>query len=204
MDFSSPVEAVIPGVQGRVLGVLARADTELTMSGVAQLAGVSVNRAVAVLNELIGLGLVQRREVGPAALVHLDRDNEAARAVLVLQEVSTHVVQRLRSTAGSIEPAPASLALFGSFVRGQASASSDLDVLAVRPRGVGVDDQGWDESLGLWSDQAARIAGSPVNLLIVGEDEVPRLLRRRRSVWGEIAKESIVILGASLDELDVA
>ncbi|MGA8725117.1 MAG: nucleotidyltransferase domain-containing protein [Acidimicrobiales bacterium] len=204
MDFSSPVEAVIPGVQGRVLGVLARADTELTMRSVAQLGGVSVNRAVVVLNDLIRLGLVQRREVGPAALVHLDRENEAARAVLALQEVSTKVVRRLRSSAGSIQPAPASLVLFGSFVRGQASADSDLDVLAVRSRDVGVDDPGWDESLGQWSDQATRIAGSPVNLVVVGEDELSALLRRRRSVWGEIAREGTVIMGAPLDELVVA
>jgi predicted nucleotidyltransferase len=198
------VEAVIPGVQGRVLGVLARADTELTMRSVAQLGGVSVNRAVVVLNDLIRLGLVQRREVGPAALVHLDRENEAARTVLALQDVSTNVVRRLRSIAGSVQPAPASLILFGSFVRGQASADSDLDALAVRPRDVGVDNPDWNESLGQWSDKATRIAGSPVNLVVVGEDELPALLRRRRSVWGDIASEGTVITGVSLDELVVA
>jgi hypothetical protein len=76
MDYDPPIEAVVPGVRGRVLGVLARADGELTMRSVAERAGISVNRAVSVLNQLIALGL--RRS---AALVRLDRDNEAANIV---------------------------------------------------------------------------------------------------------------------------
>jgi hypothetical protein len=46
VDYANPVEVVIPGVQGKVLGVLARTETELTMTTVAKLAGVSINRAV--------------------------------------------------------------------------------------------------------------------------------------------------------------
>ena len=42
-------------------------------------------------------------------------------------------ISRLSELAESIEPAPASLALFGSFARGTDDAGSDLDVLVVRP-----------------------------------------------------------------------
>src|SRR5664280_2454877 len=85
MDFGDPVEALIPGVQGRVLTVLARTEAELTMRAVAELAGVSANQATVVLNRLVHLGLVERRDVGSAGLVRLIRDNEAARAVLTRQ-----------------------------------------------------------------------------------------------------------------------
>ena len=57
MDYVHPVEAVIPGVQGRVLAVLARTETELTMRTVAELAGASANRATTVLNRLVHLGI---------------------------------------------------------------------------------------------------------------------------------------------------
>ncbi|MHB1913167.1 MAG: MarR family transcriptional regulator, partial [Acidimicrobiales bacterium] len=67
MDQVRPVEAVIPGVQGRVLGVLARGGTELTMRTVAELAGVSVQQASVVLGRLVALGLVHRRDAGSAA-----------------------------------------------------------------------------------------------------------------------------------------
>ena len=200
MDYISPIEAVVPGVQGRVLGVLARADTELTMRSVAQLAGVSVNRAVSVLNHLIALGLVERREAGSAALVRLDSHNEAAKIVLSLGDLRRRVIDRLRSLAKTMHPAPTSLVLFGSFVRGEAGASSDFDVLAVRPRKVSEDDEKWVEGLGQWVAGAGRIIGNPVNLLTVGEDELPSLIKRKQSVWREIAKDGLVLIGSGLPD----
>ena len=87
MDYVNPVEALIPGVQGRVLTVLARTEAELTMRSVAELAGVSANRATVVLNRLVRLGIVERRDVGASALVRLVRENEAARSVLSLVDL---------------------------------------------------------------------------------------------------------------------
>ena len=66
MDYVESLETIIPGTQGRVLGVLARTDSEMTMRRVAQLAGISPNRAVAVLRRLVSLGVVERREAGAA------------------------------------------------------------------------------------------------------------------------------------------
>jgi predicted nucleotidyltransferase len=201
VDYVTPIEAVVPGVQGRVLGVLARSDTELTMRSVAQLAGVSVNRAVSVLNHLVALGIVERREAGSAALVRLARDNEAARVVTSLRDLSSRVIDRLRSQSKTIRPAPASLVLFGSFVRDEARAASDLDVLAVRARHVSEDDPKWLEGLGQWVARATRIVGNPVSLLTVGQEELPGLLRRKQSVWREIAQDGLVLLGSELPDL---
>jgi predicted transcriptional regulator of viral defense system len=61
MDYSHPVEALIPGVQGRVLSTLARTEPELTMRGVAELAGVSPQQASLVLARLVELGVETRR-----------------------------------------------------------------------------------------------------------------------------------------------
>jgi predicted nucleotidyltransferase len=201
MDYVRSVEAVIPGVQGRVLGVLARSDAELTMRTVGKLAGVSSNRASAVLNHLVSLGLVERREAGTAALVRLARDNEAARAVLALAGLRETVIAQLRLTAESIEPRPASLVVFGSFARGEAHSRSDLDVLVVRAADVRDGDERWLDSLGWWSDQASRIAGNPVNLLEGTLDELPRLLDRERTVWRDIASHGIVLAGADILQL---
>jgi len=90
---------VIPGVQGRVLTALARTETELTMRTVAELAGVSANQATVVMNRLVHLGLVERRDVGSAGLVRLVRDNEAARAVLALVDLQHRVLARLAGEA---------------------------------------------------------------------------------------------------------
>lgn len=194
---------MIPGVHGRVLGVLARTESELTMRTVAKLAGVSVNRAVVVLHRLVDLGLVERRDVGAAALVRLDRENEAARAVLSLQDLSTRVVDRLRASAASIQPPPRSLVIFGSFVRSAATENSDLDIIAVRAQETAPDMPQWHDSLGRWGDLAARIAGNPVNLVVVGEDELSGLLRRR-GAWSGAREEGVVLAGVPLAEATVS
>lgn len=197
MDFASPVEALIPGVRGRVLGVLARTETPLTMRSVAEISGVSVNRAATVLNELIDLGMVERRDAGRAALVRLDRQNEAARIVLRLQDLRGAVVDRLRRGADDIEPAPLSLVLFGSFARGEARSESDLDVVAVAPSDV--DEEQWHASLGRWSDDAARTAGNPISLVTLEHDELRTLMRRRDGTWRKASEEGIVLAGVPLD-----
>jgi predicted nucleotidyltransferase len=201
VNYLTPVEAVIPGVQGRVLAVLARTETPLTMRTVAQLAGVSPNRAASVLNSLVELGLIERREAGSAALVRLIRGNEAARAVLHLANLREEVVAKLKKEAATIRPAPASLVLFGSFAAGRADAGSDLDVLVVRSPEVREEDPAWIESLGHWADEAGRIAGNPVNLLQVSEHDLPQLLRKRQSVWRDIGRHGEVLAGAELPDL---
>ena len=49
LDFVHPVEAVIPGAQGRVLAVLAETTAELNLRTVARLAGVSVAQVSRVM-----------------------------------------------------------------------------------------------------------------------------------------------------------
>jgi predicted nucleotidyltransferase len=201
VDYGAPIEAVIPGVQGRVLTVLARTEVELTMRAVAELAGVSANRATVVLNQLVRLGLVERRDVGAAALVRLVRDNEASRAVLSLANLRQEVLTRLSGEAKKIRPIPASLMVFGSFARGDAHENSDIDVLVVRPPGAPVDDGRWTAALGQWTDRAARIAGNPVNLLDVSVEELQRLVRRERAPWRTIVEEGVVLIGARPSEM---
>ena len=87
MDFRRPVEAVIPGVQGRILGVLAETTAELNLRSIARLSGVSPAQASRVLPELVALGLVERREAPPSALFAL---------------VDEHVAGRLRAQAESV------------------------------------------------------------------------------------------------------
>jgi predicted nucleotidyltransferase len=186
---------VIPGAQGRVLTVLARTEAELTMRAVAELAGVSANQTTVVLNRLVRLGLVERRDVGSAGLVRLIRDNEAARAVLALADLQRGVLARLAGEARKIRPAPACLVVFGSFARGDANENSDIDVLAVRPLGPKVDDGRWTTALGLWTDRASWIAGNPVNLLDVTMVELSSLVRREREPWRTIVEEGVVLVG---------
>jgi len=198
VDYVQPVEAVVPGVRGRVLGVLARVETELTIRTVSRLAGASVQQTATVIAELVSLGMVTRRDAGSSALVGLERENAAVGAVLALAQVGERVLERLRDSARDIEPQPASLIVFGSFARGDARLTSDLDVLAVRPIGLSPDDATWLDSLGQWESIARRIVGNPLHMFVVSQEEVQALMRRRSGPWRAIAAEGITLVGSSL------
>ena len=98
---------------------------------------------------LVVLGIVSRREVA-GRVPRETRTDERHRlsALLTLADARSTAIFRLSELAKSIEPAPASLALFGSFTRGHDDAESDLDVLAVRSDNVEPDDPSWLDSFG--------------------------------------------------------
>jgi predicted nucleotidyltransferase len=194
VDYSRPLEAVIPGTAGKVLGVLARTHAELPIRRVAQLGGVSRDRASIEIRRLVFLGIVSRREVAGASLVKLERTNAAAMALLVLADARSTAIARLSELAKSIEPAPASLALFGSFARGTDDAESDLDVLAVRSDEVEPDDPSWLDSFGNWQDLARVVVGNPVNVIETSRHELPALARTR-SLWRTIVDGAVTLAG---------
>lgn len=82
MDFLRPVEAIVPGAQGRVLAVLVETTAELNLRTLAELAGVSQAQASRVLPRLVELGVVERREVPPASLFRLVPEHVGSRALL--------------------------------------------------------------------------------------------------------------------------
>ena len=75
---------------------------------------------------------------------------EAARAIVRFAQLQQSVTALFVELARGIQPAPASLVIFGSFARGDAGVASDLDVLAVRADRVNADDSHWIDSLGEW------------------------------------------------------
>ncbi|MGA2806455.1 MAG: nucleotidyltransferase domain-containing protein, partial [Acidimicrobiales bacterium] len=103
-------------------------------------------------------------------------------------------IARLSELAKSIEPAPASLALFGSFARGTDDAESDLDVLVVRPDEVEPDDPSWLDSFGNWQDLARVVVGNPVNVIETSRHELSALARTQ-SFWRTIVDGAITLAG---------
>lgn len=198
MDFLHPVEAVIPGAQGRIVGVLARTSGELNLRTIARLSGVSVAQASRVVPGLIALGLVERREAPPSALFRFVPEHVAAGAVLALADARRLVLDEIGRTASGLDPVPVSVVVFGSFARGEAVGESDLDLVLVRPDVVGEDDAGWRAGVEAWIDRVRRFTGNRVELLEVAEQDAARLLRSRKPLWLDVRRDGIVVLGREL------
>ncbi len=201
MDFRRPVQAVIPGAQGRILAVLAETSAELNLRTIARLSGVSVAQTSRSLPALVQLGIVERREVPPSALFRLVEEHVAAQAILALGRARQTVLEELGRAALQLLTPPTSVIVFGSLARGEAGPDSDLDVVVARPESVGEDDDEWTSGVEHWRQQARRLTGNPVEVVDVSERDVARLLRSRRPLWAGIARDGIVIAGRSFDEL---
>ncbi len=201
MDFVHPVQAVIPGTQGRVLAVLAESTAELNLRTVARLASVSPAQASRVLPGLVELGLVDRREVPPSSLFRLNRQHIAAQAVIELARSHDIALERIATAARNLQVPPASLIIFGSFARREADRHSDIDALIVRPDGVDEDDETWAAGLEQWREVVRSVTGNPVEVIETDRAEATEKLAGRQPVWRDIASDGIVVYGATLDEL---
>ena len=201
MDFVRPIEAVIPGVQGRVLAVLAETTAELNLRTIARLSGVSHAQISRVLPGLVELGLVERREAPPSSLFRLVPEHIAAGPLAALARGRDGVIEEMGRVAAALPVAPASVIVFGSFARGEADADSDIDAVFIRPVGVDESDEAWWASVEQWRSQIHRVSGNPVEVLEVGSEEIGARLSSRQAVWRDIRREGIVVHGRSLNEL---
>lgn len=204
MDFARPVQAVIPGAQGRILAVLVETSAELNLRTVARLSGVSLAQASRVLPGLVSLGMVERRDVPPAALFRVVPEHVAVRAVAGLSRARDVVVGELGQLAAKLSPRPVSVIVFGSLARGDAGVESDLDVVVVRPAGVGEESEAWRRGIEGWRQKVGRLSGNAVEIVEVGEGEIGRLLRSRRPLWRDVMIDGVVVYGAPLAELRAA
>jgi predicted nucleotidyltransferase len=200
VDFKRPVQAVVPGSQGRILAVLAETTGELSLRTIARLAGVSPAQASRILPQLVRLGIAERREVPPTALFRFVHENVASRFVLGLSRSRDYVLGELGRRAETLAVRPLSVVVFGSLARGEADEGSDIDVLIVRPEGID-DDDNWSASVEQWRRSARLLTGNRVELLEADASEVGRLLRSQKPLWKDIVQEGVVVFGTGLDQL---
>ncbi len=204
VDYLRAVEALIPGARGQVLSALTRDTSPQTIRQVSLSAGVSWSQTAQVIDDLAGLGIVERRQTPGAILVRLTPGNVAAGIVRALTDLRTPAIDALRHEATSITPPPLNLTVFGSFARGEARRESDVDVLAVHdPTATsdGPQESIWLEAIGRWIRAAGSITGNAVNLIDLDRSEL-RPSGRKAPAWlRDASKGGILIAGSPLREL---
>jgi predicted nucleotidyltransferase len=201
VDFVHPVQAVIPGVQGRVLAVLAETTAELNLRTLARLAGVSVAQASRVMPRLVDLGLVERREVPPSSQFRLIRENVATQTIIDLARSRDTALSQIGAAAAALALPPLSIIVFGSFARGEATEQSDLDAVVVRPDEVDEDDDVWATAVERWRSEVRAITGNSVEVLEVSRDEVRSRLAGKTKLWRDIVRDGVAVHGLAAGEL---
>jgi predicted nucleotidyltransferase len=142
MDWSMVTAALIPGLDGVVLGQLYRVQTPQSAADVHRRAGAgSLNGVRYALDRLADQGLVEVSKVGNTYGYLLNRDHvvyPAVAAALDALDPWGELTRRLSELvdehlAAGPSTARVSLALYGSTARREAGTGSDIDLLLVAP-----------------------------------------------------------------------
>jgi predicted nucleotidyltransferase len=201
VDFQHPVEAVIPGAQGRILAVLIDTTAALNLRTLARLARVSPAQVSRVVPGLVGLGLVEREEVPPSSLFRLAHANVAAQAIIQLSRSRETVLEQIGEITSGLPTPPDSVILFGSFVRNEAGVTSDIDTVIVRPDEIDDEDDSWQTSIQYWRQQVGTLAGNPVEVVEVGRTEAASKLKGRSEFWRKVRRDGLTAHGLGVVEL---
>lgn len=177
-----------------MLAVLAGADAAFTPPQVHQLAG--AHSVAGVRNALVRLcaqGIVVRDRVGNAYLYRLNHDHVTAPAVIALAAAGREVVRRMRAQIAAWTQPCEFAALFGSAATGTMTATSDLDVLVVRPDRVDAEDPTWVDQLAAFTSAVAAWTGNDTRILELAAAEIGT--RGTERVVADIARDGVVLAG---------
>lgn len=201
MDVSKPFTAISPSVDVDVLVVLAGSTKPRSGRELARRAGRSNTGVQHVLDRLVEHGLVIREEAGRTFLYELNRDHLMAPTVEQMAGARTELIRRLREAIGAWEVPPVHASLFGSAARGDGDASSDIDLLVVRPADVDPDDAHWREQVDGLADLVRRWTGNNAGIAEIAEGELPRLRKDRPPVVEEVSEDAVDLAGEATRKL---
>ena len=197
MDVSNPMSCVVPSAHGPVLAVLAGTTTPLTGRRIAELSHpkVSQARVARILRELTDAGLVERAPAGSSSLFILNREHLAAVAVESLTTLRQQLWARIAEHAGTWAVPPVAVVVYGSAARGDGDVASDIDLLVVRPAGVGDDDRVWHEAVTDLASRVTRWTGNPCEVLDRSEGELAVMAADGERLLAEIRRDGRAVYG---------
>lgn len=193
------------GSRGRVavLRCLAGVQVPLSIRQVARQSGLSHVSAGAVLDDLVGMGLVAASVAGRSRIHWLERRNLYVEGVVLpalAAEVSAPdaVVAELKAAAPE---GIVSLVLFGSYARGDQVPLSDVDLLVVAESASAVASalEHLDARL---AELRARI-GARVSVLGYTLDAAVHLVQQRDNLMDGVVRDGIVLAGVSPHDWEI-
>jgi predicted nucleotidyltransferase len=195
MDFRRPFTVVTPTLDGDVLAVLAAGDVEFSGRELARRTGHGSTEGIRRAADRLAVeGLILRRAAGGAHLYRLNREHVAARWIEGLATLPEQVIERLRAFIANWDEAASLAFLFGSAARRQATSTSDVDILIVRPRVCDADSHVWRAQLVSLQEAATALTGNDSRVLEIAEEDMAG--GRVKPVLEEILRDGVPLLGS--------
>jgi hypothetical protein len=196
VNLSFPHTAALSKTDGQVLSVLAGTTKPLGGREVARLAGVSQNGAWRALRRLGDQGVVIEEPAGGRALLYtLNRDHLAADPIIALTRLRSMLIERMKEHLAGWEVQPIHASIFGSAARGDGDTGSDIDILIVRPRDVGEEDDRWRSQIDSLATAVHSWTGNHAGIAEIAQRDLARLRRERPAVIEDVVADGIGLVG---------
>ena len=186
--------------EARVLAVLLRVEAPVTGRAVARIAGLTQSTAQRALTRLREAGLVVAEPAPPSFLYRANRDHLAMPALTSLLRLDNELRARMAQHVAEWRVTPASVVIYGSIAREEATAGSDLDVLVVRPHTTEPDDPTWQLQLAELAHRLQLWSGRRASIIEMSRSEAAQGLADREPFLVEADRDGWLIAGSPLGE----
>lgn len=198
MDLRHPEYSILGANRARVLHRLFVLGESASGRYIHELSG---NKALQttqqILDELVSIGMVRVRRVGAANAYRANRDHilwGPVEAILATRaRLESSITEILEAAFGE---RLSGAMLYGSVARGDATAESDIDILAVWDEEV--DDELEAIIVADASDRIARLSGNPAQIIALTRSELDALVEADDPLVQSLRREGRRIAGAEL------
>lgn len=174
-DFTQPYRVITPTLEGPILRALAEVTTPLTRSQIVALVEEASEAGVRkALARLVEQGIVIEHRLGKRYAYVANRAHLLWPSVEGLFSARHLLRERVEGVVARWALPPASVELFGSMARGGSDASSDIDLLIVRPDLNALDEETWDAQVADLRDQVVRWTGNACDIVVLGPGELEK------------------------------
>lgn len=187
--------------EARVLQALLRTEAPMTGRAVARVTGLPQSTAQRALTRLREAGLLMAAPVPPSVHYWPNPEHLAMPAVLALLRLGDELRRSMIGHVAAWRPQPLSVIVYGSIARGDATTSSDVDVLVVRPDAIEPDEPMWQHKVAALGDRIHLWTGRRASVVDISRDDAVRGLADGEPYLVEADRDGWLIAGQALREL---
>jgi len=199
VNVSHPIRGIISTLDAVVIEVLAGTTRGLSGREVQRLAGTGSVRGVQlVLARLITQGLARREEHAGATLYTANRAHLAWPAIEALVGLRGLLLATLREFLSGWTIKPLHVSLFGSAARSDGDATSDIDLLVIRPDTVAEGDEAWEGQIDALRDHVVSWTGNRCQVLDINRVRLRAHLAAGDPITESWLRDEILLAGEPL------
>ncbi len=196
MNFKEPMSDILGSrIKVGILRYFINHPVRLSGRECAKRVGYSPPSVIAALNDLVASGVLLKEKLGNSFIYSLNDEHLLFEPIKLLFNAEKDAIDKVVETfADELEGRLANIIVFGSLARGEATESSDIDMIISFKKGV--DSSGYRDKVVEVSNASFAASGNPVDYFLVNQPELEERMegKNQRGMWKDIFGKEPVIL----------